>query len=284
MAQYLPDGSGCLRLLHEHNAEYVMWGRQAQLERNPLRRLLLQREYERVRVYEAQVVRRFEIVFAVSEPDRRALLELGASPDSVRVLPNLPEADLLERPALSFASSEPAILYYGTLSWQPNIEGLDHFLRSVYPLVKRATPEARFLIAGSGAPRWLQRLALRTNGVEYLGAVAESEPLYRRARVFVEATGSGGGTKLKVLNALARGLPVVCSPQAAEGLDVVSGEQMLIAADAESMAGAIGRLMKNAALWQALSENGRALVRRCYVADVAYSQLDEVLSGAGAKA
>ena len=75
MAQYLPEGSGGLRLLHELNAEYVMWGRQAQIERNPLRRLLLQREYERVRVYEAQVVRRFEIVFAVSEPDRRALLE-----------------------------------------------------------------------------------------------------------------------------------------------------------------------------------------------------------------
>jgi glycosyltransferase involved in cell wall biosynthesis len=114
--------------------------------------------------------------------------------------------------------------------------------------------------------------------------VEDPEPLYRRARVFVEATRSGGGTKLKALNALARGLPTVCSPQAAEGIEATSGEHLLIAPDDESMADAIVRLINDPALWQTLSENGRALVRSRYVAEVAYLPLDEVLSGARAKA
>ncbi len=145
-------------------------------------------------------------------------------------------------------------------------------------------PEARFVVAGRGAPPRLQRLARRTPGVEFPGAVEDAESLYRRARLFVEASRSGGGTRLKVLNALARGLPVVATPEGAEGLDTVPGEHLLVANDAASMVEAVGRLMVDDGLWRALSENGRALVRRRYLAEVAYGPLDEVLSGAGANA
>ncbi len=120
--------------------------------------------------------------------------------------------------------------------------------------------------------------------MEFLGTVDDAEPLYRRARLFVEASRSGGGTRLKVLNALARSLPVVATPEGAEGLDAVPGEHLLVASDAESMSEAVGRLMADDGLWRALSENGRALVRSRYLAEAAYGALDEVLSGAGAKA
>ncbi len=133
MAQYLPPGFAGLALLHEHNAEHVMWRRQAQRERNPLVKALIRLEYRRVRRYEAAILPRFDIVFAVSEADRQALIELGADPERLRVLPNLPEPSLLERPALSFAATEPVILYFGTLSWPPNVEGIEYFLRSVFP-------------------------------------------------------------------------------------------------------------------------------------------------------
>jgi glycosyltransferase involved in cell wall biosynthesis len=284
MAQYLPARSLGLALLHEHNAEHVMWRRQAQRERNPLLRALIRLEYQRVRSYEASILPRFDSVFTVSEADRDALTGLGAEPERLRVLPNLPEPSLLERPGLSFAAAEPMILYFGTLSWQPNLEGLEHFLRSVFPLVRRRMPEARFVIAGKGAPSWLQEMARRTAGVEFLGPVADAESLYRRARLFIEASPTGGGTRLKVLNALARGLPVVASPEGAEGLDAVPGEHLLVAGDAESMAEAVCRLMADDGLWQVLSENGRALVRSRYLAEVAYRPLDEVLSDARATA
>jgi len=284
MAQYLPRGFGGLTVLHEHNAEYVMWRRQAEREGNPLLSALIRLEYRRVRAYEASILSRFDVVFAVSDVDRRALIELRAEPERLRVLPNLPDPTLLERPALSFAAAEPVILYLGTLSWPPNVEGLQHFLSSVFPLLRQRVPEARFVVAGKGAPAWLERLARRTAGVEFVGPVEDAEPLYRQARVFIEASRSGGGTRLKVLNALARGLPVVASPEGAEGLELVAGEHLLIASDAESTVEAVRRLLSEDGLWRSLSENGRALVRNHYLAEVAYGSLDEVLSGAGAEA
>ncbi|MDO8615943.1 MAG: glycosyltransferase family 4 protein [Dehalococcoidia bacterium] len=284
MAQYLPPGFSGLKLLHEHNAEHVLWRRQAELERNPARRLLVRRECARVRRYEAAMLRRFDCVFAVSEPDRRALIALGADAGRLRVLPNLPDASLLERPPLAFAATEPLIFYFGTLSWQPNTEGIEHFVRDVFPLVRREIPQARFAVAGRGAPPSLERLLRAAPGVEYTGPVADAEPFYRRARVFVEATRSGGGTKLKVLNALARGLPAVVSPQAAEGIEAAPEQHLLIADGPYGLAAAAVRLLTDGALWAALSANGRELIRSRYVAAVAYAPLDEVLSGARATA
>ena len=284
MAQYLPSGFAGLALLHEHNAEYLLWRRQAAQENNPLLGFLLRLECERVRRYEAAILRRFQTVFAVSEADRQALLELGVGPERVRLLPNLPDPALLERPDLSFATTEPVILYFGTLSWQPNIEGLEYLLRSVFPLVRQRLPELRLVIAGKGAPSHLRRLARQTAGVEFLGPPEDAEPLFLRARLFIEASRTGGGTRLKVLNALARGLPVVASPQGAEGLEVVAGEHLLVAVDPESTAQAIIRLMTDEGLWRSLSENGRDLIRRRYLAEVAYGSLDEVLSGISTKA
>jgi glycosyltransferase involved in cell wall biosynthesis len=278
MAQYVPDGFTGRKVLHEHNAEYVIWERQARLE-NGLRGWLVRREARRVREYEADMLARFDTVLAVSEQDRGALVTLGAGPERTGVLPNLPDPSLLDLPVLSFNESAPIILYFGTLSWQPNIEGLERFITLVFPLVRKDAPNARLLIAGRDAPPALQRLARGTTGVDYMGPVADAETLYRKARVFVEATRSGGGTKLKILNALARGLPVVGSREAAEGIDAMPGEHMVIANDDDEMAAGILRLLSDAALCARLSENGRALVRERYVAEKAFAVLDEVLSG-----
>ena len=117
MAQYLPRDFAGLAVLHQHNAEHVMWRRQAEREANRLLRMLTRLEYHRVRRYEAAILPRFRTVFAVSEADRQALVELGARPERLRLLPNLPPPALLERPALSFGSAEAVILYFGTLSW-----------------------------------------------------------------------------------------------------------------------------------------------------------------------
>ncbi len=284
MAQYLPEGFPGLALLHEHNAEYLLWERQALCEANPLLRALLRLEAGRARRYERAMLRHFHTVFTVSEADRHALAALGVDPQRLRALPNLPDPELLDRPALSFEATEPVVLYFGTLSWQPNVEGLHFFLREVFPQVRAHMPDVRFVIAGRDAPSALRRLAQRTKGVDFLGPVRDAERLYRRARMFVEASRSGGGTRLKVLNALARGLPVVTTPQGAEGLEVTLGQHLLVAADAAGITEAVLRLMADDGLWRGLSENGRALIRRRYVAEVAYGALDEVLSGAGAAA
>jgi glycosyltransferase involved in cell wall biosynthesis len=279
MAQYLPDGFPGRRLLHEHNAEYVIWQRQAEIEKGP-RRWLASSEAARLRRYEGSMIRKFDWVFAVSEDERRLLVDLGAEPGRLALLPNIPDRALLDRPAPVFDQTKPIILYFGTLSWLPNIEGLERVLTSVFPAVRQRIPDAQLVVAGAGGSR---KLAERVNAVEgtvFRGRVEDAESLYREARVLVDATRSGAGTRLKVLNSLARGVPVVASTLAAEGLDAVSGEHLTIAADDSAMIDAITLLLSDPARWRALSENGRALIRDRYVAEVAYRPLAQALERA----
>jgi glycosyltransferase involved in cell wall biosynthesis len=276
MAQYVPASFRGLRLLHEHNAESLIWKRQAARSGNPLLKL----EARRVKSYEAGLLSRFDKVFAVSSADREALIDLGAPAERVEVLPNIPDPDLLQLPPLTFEQAETAVAYLGTLSWQPNIDGLTRFATEVFPMVNERMPDCRFLVAGRDAPSNLVTVLKRIRGVEFLGDISDPEALYRRARVMVEATETGGGTKLKILNSLARGLPVVASPEAAEGLAVCDGADIVIARSDVTMAESIVRLLGDADLWRRLADGGRDLVRRDYVAEVAFQPLDRALSGA----
>jgi glycosyltransferase involved in cell wall biosynthesis len=277
MAQYLPDDYKGLRILHEHNAEHELWERQAELE-SGARKPLAAREAARVKKYEADVLSRFDVIFAVSEDDRRALRDIGGDPNRIRLLPNIPDRALLDAPVPAFDATQPLVLYLATLSWQPNIEGVERFVSNVFPLVRRGAPDTRLIVAGRGASPALQKRVESTDGAEFAGGIDDPESLYEAARIFVDATRSGGGTRLKVLNALARGVPVVASPEAAAGLDIVPGEHLIVARNDQAMAEAIVHLMRDPVRWKILSQNGRALVRARYVSEVAFRALDEALS------
>jgi glycosyltransferase involved in cell wall biosynthesis len=277
MAQCVPDAFAGLRLLHEHNAEHVMWRRHAQLETHAARRSLVRIEARRVRRYEAGLLSRFDVVFAVSEPDREALAALAPEGPEFALLPNVADPALLDRPEL-VPPAEPVLLFLGTLSWPPNAEGLSRFLRDGFPSLLERVPSARLVVAGSGAPQRLVRQVYESRGAEFAGPVADDEVLYSRARCFVDVGVGGSGTKVKVLNALARGLPVVSGPDGAAGLDVVSGEQLLVADDPERLLSALQRILRDDDLWTKLARGGRDLVRTRYVPEVAFGALDAALA------
>ena len=277
MAQYVPEGFGGIRLLHEHNAEHVMWRRHAELESNPVRKPLVRLEAGRVRRYEAGLLSRFDVVFAVSERDRATLASLVTTGPEIAVLPNVADRSLLDRPDLT-PSSEPVLLFLATLSWPPNAEGLARFLRDDFPALLERVPDTRLVVAGSGAPERLVRQVHESRGAEFAGPVDDDEVLYTRARCFVDVGVGGSGTKVKVLNALARGLPVVTGPDGAAGLEVSSGEHLLVADDRERMVSSLERVLRDEELWTMLSRNGRDLVRRRYMPEVAFGALDEALA------
>ncbi|HEY5641105.1 MAG TPA: glycosyltransferase family 4 protein [Dehalococcoidia bacterium] len=278
VAQYLPEWFSGLKLLHQHNAEYRLWELEAAKRGLGPLRWLAGREAARVRKYEAKIMSRFDAVFAVSVEDARALVAIGADRERVDLLPNVPDPALLDLPSLSFEQEEPELMYFGTLSWQPNIDGLERLITRVLPLVRERIPEIKLTVAGRNAPRRLIDLAERTPGVQYAGPLEDAEPLYQRARVFVEVTQTGGGTRLKILNALARGLPTVASVAAAQGLDIVTGDHLLVARDDDALAEAIVLLLTDEERWRIVSQNGRALVRGKYVAEVAFQSLDRILA------
>ena len=277
MAQYVPEGFAGIRLLHEHNAEHVMWRRHAELETNPVRRPLVRLEARRVRRYEAGLLARFDVVFAVSEQDRSTLAALVPRGPQIALLPNVADPALLDRPELT-PPPEPVLLFLATLSWPPNTDGLSRFLGDDFPALLDRVPDARLVVAGAGAPERLVRQIHRSRGAEFAGPIEDDEALYRRARCFVDVGIGGSGTKVKVLNALARGLPVVTGPDGVAGLDVTSGEHLLIADDREGIIASLEFVVQEDAAWSNLSRNGRDLVRGKYVPEVAFGALDDALA------
>ncbi|RLC57553.1 MAG: hypothetical protein DRI30_04025, partial [Chloroflexi bacterium] len=177
VAQYLPEWFPGITMLHQHNAEFRLWEREsAKRGAGPLR-WLTGREAARVRKYEAKIMSRFGTVFAVSVDDARALVAAGADRERVHLLPNIPDPALLELPSLSFEQEEPEIMYFGTLSWQPNIDGLERLITRILPLVRERIPEVKLTVAGRDAPARLIQLAERTPAVEYVGPLDDAEPL-----------------------------------------------------------------------------------------------------------
>jgi glycosyltransferase involved in cell wall biosynthesis len=280
MAQYVRSDFDGMRLLHEHNVEHEMWLRHARLERHPARRAIVRLEAARVRAYERSILRAFDVVFAVSEPDRQTLTALGAEPAGIRVLPNVADASLLERPALE-PIPEPVVLFLGTLSWPPNAEGLERYLRVAHPALRARVPGARLLVAGRGAPDALASIVRSTSGAELVTDADDDEALYRRARCFVDPSVGGAGTRVKILNAMARGLPVVATTDAATGLEAADGIELLTAGDPAAIAAGVERVLTDDGVWHASSEAGRRLVADRYTPDTAFGALDEVLGGAG---
>ena len=207
MAQYVPDAFAGLRLLHEHNAEHVMWRRHTELETHALRRSLVRVEARRVRRYEAGLLRGSTCVRGVRARPGGAGHARPGGPE-IALLPNVADPALLERPELS-PPADPVLLFLGTLSWPPNAEGLSRFMRDDFPTLLEHVPDARLVVAGSGASEGMIRRVYESRGTEFAGPVADDEVLYSRARCFVDVGVGGSGTKVKVLNSLARGLPVV---------------------------------------------------------------------------
>jgi glycosyltransferase involved in cell wall biosynthesis len=272
MAQYLPRSFQGLRMLHQHNVEHEMWERHAASERHPLRRALVRTEASRVRAYERRLLPRFDVVFAVSEADRQAFVRLGAAPERTAVLPNVADASLLDRPALR-PIPDPVILFFGTLSWPPNAEGLHRFLRQGYRSLVDRIPGVRFLVAGREASGSLGALVRAAPGAELLGDIQDDEALYGRARCFVDVSVGGAGTRVKILNALARGLPVVATTDAVGGLETQAGVHLLAAAP-DGLLDPIARVLTDDELWGRLSTEGRRLVRDRYVPPSAFIALD----------
>jgi glycosyltransferase involved in cell wall biosynthesis len=278
-AQYVPHEVSCLKILHEHNAEFELWQRQAELE-GGIRRWLTKREASRVKRYEGALLGRFDATLTVSPDDRRALGRIGGDLNRIKVLPNVPDASLLEATLPTFAGTEPVVLYFGTLSWQPNIEGLERYVSFAHKQVLKRVPEARLVVAGKGASEELIRRLAAAPNVEYVGEVEDTEQIYRRARVAIDSSRSGGGTRLKILNSLARGIPVVASQEAARGLDIVPGEHLIVARNEHGLIDGVTSLLRDAERWRVLSENGRALIRARYVPESAFTALDELLARA----
>ena len=280
MAQFALDLPCGARVLDQHNAVWTIVQRMAQRYPVGPQRLFLEYEAQRLRRYEANICRRFDAVLTVSEPDRWAL-EVAAEAEGIRypdglfdVVPIAVDTDQLQ--VVPRAGEAPNILSMATMFWPPNVDGVLWFAREIYPLIKAKLPQASFTIVGARPPASVRRLAEQDNSIAVTGYVDDPQPYLASSAALIVPVRAGGGIRVKILEALARGIPVVSTTVGYEGIDVTPGDHLLVGDTPETFAAELMRLLESPALGRALAAAGRDLVERSYDWRVVNCRVDEL--------
>jgi glycosyltransferase involved in cell wall biosynthesis len=243
-------------VLFEHNVEHAIWRRLHDTETRALRRQLLAIEWRKMRRFEARACARADLTVAVSEADR-ALLAVDAPTARIRAVPT--GVDTAFFAPDDGAEREGRLVFTGSMDWYPNEDAVLHFIDAMLPLIRREVPGVSLAIVGRRPSERLAAAARRA-GVEVTGTVDDVRPHVATAAVCVVPLRVGGGTRLKIFEALAMGKAVVSTSVGAEGLPLSPGEHYLCADDPAAFARETVGLLRDAALRRRLGAAGRALV------------------------
>ena len=260
---YLPPDYRGLVVYHAHNAYFKIWERYAGLPGNPVMRLAAYLEARRVRRYESAVAKRADLVFAAPN-DARELVAAGVDGDTIHDTYHLGDDSQLTLPPLEYAHTEKKLMYVGFLGWEPNVQGLLWFIDHVWPQLLERHPDLRFDIVGKNPDRRLRAAAGPHAGIRLTGYVPDLQTIYRDSRVSVAPLLFGSGMKVKVLDAMARGMPTVTTTVGAEGIEVENGRHLLVQDEPEQMVRCIDELLSDPVLWRLLQNASRELVQRRY--------------------
>jgi glycosyltransferase involved in cell wall biosynthesis len=240
-----------------HNVYSTLAARTADEQTHWWTSLYLRRETRLLERMEQQAARVADALLTVSPDDGRYFGELGAR--AVHVVPNGVDCAAYAGLPAGREGGPPTLLYIGAMSWRPNVSAVQFLAHHVLPQVRSGVPHARLRIVGRDpGPDVLALNGLP--GVEVLGSVPDVLPHLRQAHVLAVPLAAGGGTRLKILEAFAAGLPVVATPVGCEGLPAVDGEHLVIA-ERERFAGAVLHLLADPALGKRLAGAARDLVR-----------------------
>lgn len=239
-----PDNLVTPTVLFQHNVESALWQRMASTETSPAKRLAYRLEARKMSRYERRALHKFHHVIAVSEHDRQQMLAMDPG-CAITVVPT--GVDTQKYGVAPPSSANPTrIVFTGSMDWEPNIDAVAFFCQQIFPGILAEFPSAVFQIVGRNPHSRVQKLA--SASVEVTGTVPSVTDYLREATVVVVPLRIGGGTRLKIFEAMAMGKAMVSTSIGAEGLDVENGRDLVLADDAASQVQAILLLLRDAAL------------------------------------
>jgi glycosyltransferase involved in cell wall biosynthesis len=271
LAEYLVDIQPLPSVMTHHGAESFMIRRRIRRERDPFKRLFFVAEWLMLRRYERRICPMVNLNVVMSDLDKN-ILETIAPGATYTVVGNGVDVDF-------FAPVEPAqaptIVFAGRLDQYSNREGILYFSREVWPLVRAKYPSAVLHIIGMNPPSALAEMAATDPRMKLHGFVPDVRPFFQSAAVAICPVRDGGGTRIKILDALAQGIPMVTTTIGCEGISVAPERDVLIADTAEDYARQIGRVFDDPVLRRDLSANGRQLAVTRYSWDALADRLNE---------
>lgn len=263
VARRLEPQAGVRTVFDTLNVLTTMYERLAEAARDPLRKAYCTLQWRKMSRYERAIMRAVDRVLVCSEVERELLRVWGI--ELAMLVPNGVDTEFF-----SFAEraprpgdAPPTVVFSGGMDYLPNQDGVRWFIESVLPELKQLLPRAKLVVVGKNPPPSLTALA-KPNEIEVTGRVEDVRPYVRAADVMVVPLRIGGGTRLKILEALSMGVPIVSTPVGAEGILVTHGKDILLADDPAGMARALASVCTSPDKARDLVAHGKELVQSRY--------------------
>lgn len=280
---HIKSGKRPFLIFDAHNAVWTIVERMRRNARWFLKPILAQ-EARKIKQYEGQIIQRVDHTLAVSEIDCQALLmaaphsKTSISPVPITVIPIA-----VDTGAIGPVQRKPGstnILTLGTLHYLPNADGIRWFMREVFPLISEQVPSATLTIVGKNPPGDFLQMAAKNPKITVSGYVPDLTPFFERAAVVVIPVRAGGGMRVRILEAFARGLPIVTTTVGLEGIEATVGRDVIVADSPQAFAVAVEKLLGDPAEQNRLARNCRLVAENQYDWRVVLNKLNDVLLNA----
>jgi len=250
------------KVLFTHNVEAVIWQRHFEMARNPLWKAISWREWKAMEAAERRYLRKADQVLTVSENDREVFARF-LDPRKLTVIPTGADTEFFQ-PSSGETETPNSLVFTGSMDWLPNEDGILYFADEIFPLIRRHVPDVTLSIVGRKPSRRVKDLASRVPNIQVTGWVEDVRPYLAKGAVCIVPLRIGGGTRLKIFEAMSMAKAVVSTSIGAEGLPVKNGEHILLADDPASFAETTLQLLGNASQRAQIGHAARQLVEENY--------------------
>lgn len=272
----VPARLPCRSVIFTHNVESEIWRRHAENRRGLAKRLFTG-QWRRMLAHEGAALGSYDLVLAVSEADARTLSALYGSQlkAPVQVVPTGVDTSYFAPDA---SAADPRhLVFTGSMDWLPNEDAMIYFCREILPRIREQEPGVTLSIVGRAPTPAVRRLA-QEPGIEVTGRVEDVRPHVARAGVYVVPLRIGGGTRLKIFEAMGMGKAVVSTAVGAEGLPVTDGRDIALADDSAAFARTVVQLIRNADWRRSMEASARRLVVEHYDWSAVAASLERALA------
>ena len=255
MAENVDWSLPCPKVLFQHNVESVIWQRYFETETNPLKRAYFNIERKRMSRYEQNACNRFDMVFTVSEQDKDTLRQKLGVTRPIEVLETGVDTEFFApRPEADVVSGK--LVFLGSMDWMPNIDGMLWFVDEVYPRIKAQRPDVSLDIVGRRPVAKIRQLAATDPSIQVVADVPDVRPHVAGGDLFIVPLRIGGGSRIKIYEAMAMRRPVVSTSIGAEGLPVRPDEDIAIGDSPAEFSAQVVRLLQDSQLKSSIASSG----------------------------
>ena len=255
----VPPRLNCRSVLFQHNVEAMIWKRHYEVQSNVAKKAYLYRQWQKMLAFEAKSCLEFDSVVAVSREDRE-LMQQQYRVEQIYDVPTGVDTEYF-RPSGRVKLQPQNLVFTGSMDWLPNEDAIRYFTSQIMPQIKQAVPEVKLTVVGRNPYPSLVELSKRDPSIVVTGRVEDVRPFMEEAAVYIVPLRIGGGTRLKIYEAMAMEKPIVSTSIGAEGLPVTDGKEIVLADTPGSFAEAVVRLIRQESLASEIGKQAAAKVR-----------------------